>query len=186
MIDTIKAKLARLCQPGYVNQKTGRSSKTGFLNPPLSGAEVSAFESAHQVILPEGYRRFITEIGNGGIGPEYGLNRLEESLVSQDSGFLARPFPYTAAWNLTPDGFDTVPDFEADYFDQRHTQGTLRVCHTGCGYYDLLVVSGPQRGFMWADGRASDQGLARCTGVNYAPLDFLGWYDIFLLREGIR
>jgi SMI1 / KNR4 family (SUKH-1) len=36
------------------------------LNPPLSEQEVLAFEHKYCITLPEGYRRFLLEVGNGG------------------------------------------------------------------------------------------------------------------------
>ena len=69
-IADIKARLAKLCHPGYVHHKTGRSLETGFFNPPLSESEVAEFEAAQGVTLPDEYRRFLIEVGDGGIGPD--------------------------------------------------------------------------------------------------------------------
>src|SRR5687767_14245206 len=43
------------------------------LNSPLLVSVVEAFEERHGVSLPQDYRCFITEIGNGGAGPYYGV-----------------------------------------------------------------------------------------------------------------
>jgi hypothetical protein len=68
------------------------------LNPPLAEAAAVAFEAEHRVRLPEGYREFVTMLGNGGAGPYYGLLSLER--CAQDSGLLSRPSP------LRPAGLD--------------------------------------------------------------------------------
>jgi hypothetical protein len=76
------------------------------LNLPLPVSVIEEFEQRHGVSLPEDYRRFVTEIGNGGAGPYYGLFPFGQ----QDDGFVycawetgglvgdfSQPFPHTAA-----------------------------------------------------------------------------------------
>lgn len=48
------------------------------LNPPATPAEVEAFEQQLGCTLPEAYRSFLLQAGNGGAGPFYGLLSLEE------------------------------------------------------------------------------------------------------------
>ena len=52
--------------------------KEVFINPTIS-EEVSEIEKKNNIILPKGYREFITKIGNGCIGTDYGLLSLQES-----------------------------------------------------------------------------------------------------------
>jgi hypothetical protein len=40
--------------------------------------------------------------------------------------------------------------------EETDTYGTIPLSHHGCGYYDLLVVNGPDAGHIWFDGRAAD------------------------------
>src|SRR5580658_9286396 len=77
------------------------------LNPPASIEEVSAFESKHRVILPEGYRSFITALGNGGPGPVgYGILPLGRvpympmnlGKIWTELRDVTKPFPFTKAW----------------------------------------------------------------------------------------
>ena len=42
-------------------------------NPCLSEEDIKEFEHKHCITLPDDYRTFISEIGNGGFGPGYGL-----------------------------------------------------------------------------------------------------------------
>ena len=47
------------------------------LNPTVSPEEVARFEAKYHVKLPEEYVFFLTQVGNGGAGPYYGLYPLE-------------------------------------------------------------------------------------------------------------
>ncbi|WP_251317233.1 SMI1/KNR4 family protein [Flintibacter muris] len=44
-----------------------------LLNPVLPPEELAAWEELTQVTLPEDYRAYLTQLGNGGAGPAYGL-----------------------------------------------------------------------------------------------------------------
>lgn len=138
----------------------------------LSGEDLARFEREFDVRLPQDYADFLTQIGNGGIGPYYGLCSLKESVsddpAHQCRNFLASPFPLTKHFN--PFGDDqNVPD--SVLFNDSYICGSIVLSHEGCGYYCRLVTTGPQAGQVWADGRVSDQGII--------PLgcDFYTWYD---------
>ena len=47
-------------------------------NPPASLKEIEAFERETGISLPDGYRNFLLQAGNGGAGPFYGLFSLEQ------------------------------------------------------------------------------------------------------------
>lgn len=49
------------------------------LNRPAAEADVAAFEREHGVTPPEPYRRFVTDIDDGGAGPSYGLKSRAEA-----------------------------------------------------------------------------------------------------------
>lgn len=51
----------------------GSGSHRYKLNPPLPASVVEAFEERHRVTLPEDYRFFLTEFGDGGAGPYSGV-----------------------------------------------------------------------------------------------------------------
>ncbi|WP_147455062.1 hypothetical protein [Saccharothrix australiensis] len=50
-----------------------RASGGRRLGRPLSSARVEVFEDVHGVRLPAAYRTFLVEVGDGGVGPGYGL-----------------------------------------------------------------------------------------------------------------
>ena len=134
--------------------------------------ELADFEREYDVQLPKDYSEFLTHIGNGGIGPYHGLYSLTQSVADDPGhkcrGFLASPFPLTEFFNPYDEDQNTTDD---ELFDDQYIFGSIVLSHQGCGYYDRLVITGPQAGQVWSDGRVSDQGIA--------PLgcDFFTWYD---------
>ena len=147
------------------------------LNPVLSCDQLQHFEKEYDIRLPNDYADFITQIGNGGTGPYYGLHSLANAVSDQPGhksrAFLASPFPLTEFFNPCD-----APDYENDDFDDdQFICGSIVLSHQGCGYYDRLVITGPQAGQVWADGRVSDQGIV--------PLgcDFYSWYDGWITRS---
>jgi hypothetical protein len=143
------------------------SKSHGFvLNPPAAEAAVVAFEAEHGVRLPDGYREFVTMLGNGGAGPYYGLLPLER--CTRDSGPLSRPSP------LRPAG----PDDNAAYLAGREddlVDGAITLVDQGCAYSSLLIVTGPNRGSVVN----IDHDL---SGAPYFTRDagFLAWYERWL------
>jgi hypothetical protein len=144
------------------------------LNPPLAEHEVAAFEARHGVSLPEDYRTFVLQVGDGGVGPFCGVLRLDRSDLSERDrgedllpGFLTGSFPHVQPWNEPGDG---SPEAEEEYFDPARIRGSLNLSYQGCGYTVRLVLGGPQRGTLWEDGRCGDMGI-----TPFAP-GFAPWY----------
>ncbi len=48
-------------------------------NPVIPLSKVRDFEKRHQIRLPQGYVDFLTQVGNGGAGPDYGIYSLEQA-----------------------------------------------------------------------------------------------------------
>ena len=161
----------RRTDPGFT--RFGSAGHRYLLNQPLTEPEVTAFEARHGVSLPEDYRAFLLEVGDGGAGPFYGIFRLDRSDLPARydddllPGFLAGTFPHTLPWNELG---DRSPEAEDEYFDPAQIRGSLNLSHQGCGYMVRLVLNGPRRGTLWEDGRCSDMGI-----TPFAP-DFPTWY----------
>ncbi|WP_270415958.1 SMI1/KNR4 family protein, partial [Bacteroides ovatus] len=73
-------------------------------NPCLSEEDIKGFEHKHCITLPDDYRTFISEIGNGGFGPGYGLLPLDKAIVDfklkdKPNISLNEKFPYQDSWN---------------------------------------------------------------------------------------
>lgn len=184
-----------------------------LLEPPLSQDELAELEEQIGVQLPEEYRSFLLEVSRGGAGPAYGLfplRRIDGRWRWEGDGAelteltrLGEPFPYTGFFDPAADlpdppeeedyasteEFDAAQDAYAELhdrvaYDPRHTVGTIYLCHLGCAYRHLLVVSGPERGAVWADDTAGDGGLKPLTDARGDRVGFARWYLDWLDKVG--
>ena len=158
-------------------------------NPPLRPEQVAAFEASQALRLPEDYRDFILNVGNGGAGPCYGIYPLQlegsihHGMVNRNPIDLSVPFrhggPWDAEWldQIDWDAGERPDDSRMEeYLDTRHIAGTLCMCHHGCGDFWLLVVKGNERGHVWMDGRGNFSGIFPESGTHGERLTFSQWY----------
>jgi len=179
----------------------GASEHKYELNPTVREATILEFEAKHFIELPIEYRCFLTEVGNGGAGPYYGLFKLGEidsdwdhCLWDECPGFvgdLSAPFPHTEHWNdLTGEPcYGSLADeiyeqqltlFENHYFASANINGAIPICHIGCNLRHLLIVTGPERGYVWLDERADRKGLSPLAGSDGERVTFYRWYRDWL------
>lgn len=165
----------------------GAKSHRYKLNKPLTENDIVRFEEKHQFTLPSQYRKFLLNVGDGGAGPNYGLipmySSLEHLLDEEGGNFsLKADFPHAEDWNLdsglgteiSEENLSEYKAFENEYFKNCHINGAIAISDEGCGYINLLVVSGKHRGSIWTDARCSDGGVYRIAG------SFNQWYDSWL------
>lgn len=128
-------------------------------------------------LLPPELRAFLSQVHGGGAGPGYGLDVWAEPRASS-------PFPYgtTQARTLIERSANerrpSLPLLDDDDDDcWPPGPGFVAVAHHGCGVYDVVVVTGEQRGFMW------------CCDMAWRPyrsgdrqLGFFDWYEQWLAR----
>jgi hypothetical protein len=176
MIDEIKIKLALLRGRDPHYQIFGANVHRYRMGAPLTEEQVATFELEYAVTLPDGYRQFLLKVGSGGAGPYYGVLPLGHHKTALH--LLSQPFPHAADWNE-----EYLPDDE--YFSDELTRGAMRICNTGEGGYELLVVTGTDAGNIWADGRYANQGLMPLPHSRdpLQHMDFLDWYMDWLDRS---
>jgi hypothetical protein len=156
------------------------------------------------VRLPDEYASFLTQVGRGGAGPGYGLFPLRrvdgrwegDGADITDPADLVVPFPYDDA--VDPRAAGLPPEPQPDYYGsveeydtamhahvaqceeliygRAHTFGAQYLTHLGCAYRHLLIVSGPQRGTIWADDRPGGGPLGPERDATGARLTFARWY----------
>jgi hypothetical protein len=147
--------------------RRGRNGRPWYLPPPLSEREVSRFERAQGIRLPEDYREYLLNVAGAppGYARGYSLHDcLEEHAKYGD--FLRAPFPHSESWN----------DWESDdYDDDKHVMGSLLLTHEGCTRYFRLVVTGPMRGTVWEDDRGATSGISPLTNAAGEPKTFKEW-----------
>jgi len=163
------------------------------LNPPLPATEVEAFERKYGITLPEDYKYFLTEVGNGGAGPFYGVIPLGEWDFKEDVR-PGQPLVHVQAWDLPDSIREQEPDLEPKMSPEEEDRlmekwdklrdaaysnvmdGALPICDRGCGFFQRLVVNGPQKGLIWNDGRADDAGIEPLCDPSGRQMTFADWY----------
>lgn len=202
--DRVRADLARLRQAGPAI--LGAESHRFLINEPLAEETVRTFERQHNVLLPAEYRHFITNIGNGGAGPFYGvfplgtMDFLSDYVAWEEGvemvGKLAEPFHHEGEWNdlgskPADEDFDsTIEKFDEVYWNPSLMNGAIPICHTGCSLRIWMVVTGERTGHLWYDGRANYTGIIPLTNDDGSRLTFSRWYedclDLCLREAGIN
>jgi inorganic pyrophosphatase len=198
-LDKIRNKLEQLRQLDPFFEIFGASKHQYKINPKVSAKKLKQFEADHQINLPAEYAAFITQIGDGGAGPFYGLEPLKNVLyydldAREKDNLLnpSKPFLHTEAWNMT---FNPTVDIEEDeqeydkeydnfselYFNKEHLNGVIAICNYGCGVSINLVVNGQEYGNIWSDDRGSSGGIYPTTEHGITDkITFLYWYELWL------
>jgi hypothetical protein len=150
----------------------------------IDEAKILEFEERFSIRLPDDYRVFLTELGNGGAGPFYGILGLDQFYESADNswGALSKPFPYSERWKGPPELLKAIDECNDDrlgelideYWRNTRRDGSIAICEYGCALRFLLVVNGSEYGNIWFD-RTSDMAGFSPVGINpEAPLEPYG------------
>ncbi|HLK54984.1 MAG TPA: SMI1/KNR4 family protein [Chthonomonadaceae bacterium] len=178
-IEDLKTLLGRMQREDPRFRVFGAELHRYILGSPLTENELVAFEQTHRIGLPDDYRLFLKEAGNGGrrrdsnlfmgntgAGPYYGLLPLEEAACDCD---LAQPFPFTTSTEaLLEEEIDKLRDPEK----YPGMPGALALCHQGSGIFCWLVANGPTYGTIW-------EGRENCYPTG---LSFWTWYRQWIDR----
>lgn len=193
-IERIKAKLAELQELDPAYKVFGSSSHRYRPGPALTASELAECESNLGVQLPAEYRDFVMQVGNGGVGPFYGLFQLGSFDMENptDLDQIKKPFRWIDATNPAQwqssgpeDGALVMSEGEGEsYLEWWIVPGVLYICNYGCAIRFFMVVNGAQAGEVWIDRQAEDKGIIPERGEDGSTLHFLQWYEKWL-DEGI-
>lgn len=141
---------------------------------PLSEAEIREAEAELGIAFPDQYREYLLRRSVGGT-----VNPLCRSSAGwgwhgdsrTNYGLLTTDFPHPDSYRADEDELDAREppaqdqdayqeaweqwDAEYEVFQERKTSGAAFIQENGCGFSTLLVVTGPHRGSLWFDGRAT-------------------------------
>jgi SMI1 / KNR4 family (SUKH-1) len=126
---------------------------------------VVTFEQRYGIELPQDFRRFLLELGNGGAGPYYGILGLDELYEANKDYWcdLTKPFPYSDAWKGDETLLKAIDDAIESDDDERYGRllqqydaetahdGAISICEYGCNLRFLLIVNGDEYGNIWFD-----------------------------------
>ena len=115
-------------------------------NPPASLKEIEKFEKETGISLPDGYRNFLLQAGNGGAGPFYGLFSLE-----QVKGWLS--------WQVEP---GETP-YLAPGYSSPGSQTFYPGISVGCGRRQPVTIWGGSA-FLWMATKK------RCGSFTFRPI----------------
>lgn len=135
----------------------------------LSEEDIIHFEERCNVKLPQAYRIFLKEIGNGcrSMINGFRLNRLSD--IEQKD--LSRPFMLEKEWIWDND--DTDRNTLAEMIETKAYNGEIELINVGCCMSYNLIVTGKCRGEVW---NFADVGVQPCCERQ----DFLGWFELWL------
>ena len=202
-LQRIQRKLAQAKATDKDLEVFGASSHKYHLNPPVSEAEVLAFEEKYGVSLPEDYRAFVQTIGDANAqkletmaGPYYGLSafgtQVDDLLYEGSEIYLKAPCALSP--DMTQEEWESLSapleldDFEDDeeegyvievednYFAERAKVfgGLLPLGSQGCTYYHALVLNGKYAG------RVVNVDLDLAQPKFAFETNFLDWYERYL------
>ena len=166
------------------------------LNPPISTSFVRAIEEKYEFSLPEDYFRFITEIGDGGAGTDYGIYPFADLVKKRQERFAERHYQnyrnsLKNAFTPRPmlaDEFEEFSILKSDY-EQNPEQYFIyqnsdeeRQCHLdgfyvlgthGCAWDFGMVITGEMRGKVFT----TDNTGAYCLEADSFEEFYQNWLD---------
>ena len=192
-IQRIQDKRARCMALGRGTRDLGNDFEHVWHPPCIDVGELEHMEAYFDLRLPEEYRRYVSEVANGGMGPTYyPLKGVLDAILDGDR--RDRPFvlegPRVVGSTATEIetnrrhlvlkgllGEDAPVDVRPLPTGVYTSDGTILVGESGCGLDELLVMNSPCRGQLWHD---SDSGSV------LRPEGFLAFVEHWLDAELAR
>lgn len=160
------------------------------LNRVVSLQTLKNFEKKYRIRLPKEYVEFLSEIGNGGMGPAYGLIPLLKSVKGIPKKEICSVFlpGNNEAIRIMEARADQeisgLPEWERETV-RIDRAGYLNLADYGCGEYAILILTGEQKGKVWYryEDKAHPMFISRKGKLSV--LNFRDWY-MHWLNESVQ
>jgi hypothetical protein len=198
-VERIKIKLNLAKNTDSFFEVFGADSHKYRLDSPIDIKEVETFEKKYNISLPEEYKIFLTQIGNGGYehksqvgnsgaGPNYGIYKLGDkhqfcmgNSANPTLEYLTKePFFNSKTtkeeWEKISENMsENITDDEYDKEFERVYSGILTISACGCAGYTGIMLSGENKGRI----------VYIYDELEYCPqfaqeANFLDWYENWL------
>ncbi len=185
-INRIKEKLIIAKEKDAGLKVFGAGRHKYVLNKTATINDIRSFENSYSIDLPECFKSFMTNIGNGGAGPFYGIYSLGEGLneitSSKAKEYLGRdciisPEISESYWLSLNKKIDENEDISNDDYEKelgRIFGGILPIGNQGCTYYHGIILNGDHKGKVV--NLDSDRQKPQFTYEK----NFLDWYERWL------
>ncbi|HVI48352.1 MAG TPA: SMI1/KNR4 family protein [Chitinophaga sp.] len=190
-IQRIKDKLTKAGKADRKRKVFGANSHQYKINQPVSLHEVTDFETRCNVTLPDCFKAFLLEIGNGGpshensaAGPFYGIYPLGENtgeLLENGEQYFASPAKLhpgisKTEWEELTKQLNSDDITDEDYEKERGRLygGILPIGSQGCTYLHGLMLNGPHTG------KVVNLDLDMQQPQFTYEANFLDWYERWL------
>lgn len=153
-LERIKTKLGQALRKDAEFAEFGSSSHQYRQEDKLTAGKLADWEAQYGIKLPEPFARFLTEIGNGGAGPYYGIYPLEQAtsyteLPALQGRAALHPGMSAEEWNILTEPLTGERDISDEEYEEARNKalgGMLCIGTQGCEYEMCLVLEGEHRG----------------------------------------
>lgn len=172
----LKALVAQAKQKDINCNRFGAKSHQYQLEPVVSLEQVRRYEQKHNIKLPSEYVFFITEVGNGGAGPDYGIWGIDTKDLPPLTETEITPCPPYITPKLTQEQWEILLENEDDDFDV--TDGTFCVGTKGCTYFNYIISDGTYENMVYY----FDANYEESSPPFVLSMKFLEWYENYFLE----
>lgn len=154
------------------------------LQNPISFEELEKIEKKYKIYLPDEYVAFITCLGNGGAGPDYGLYSLQKAIDETDKDTdISKTSLFTSNKRLKEfmDKNNKVSGADEQFCDfSKVFNGTMEINTEGCTFRNNIILNGCNAGKVIAICWDTIEEEIETFNCKKELVNFLDWYEKWL------